>query len=834
MSGARSGWRRRLGRLAPAALAAGLAAATAGCGARTPEPRTVRLVDLFASGHAVVLAKAPAPAPHPTAEWRFAAAPRAAAAPGAAAALGWQAGPGVADLAVRPGGLSGRATDDFPVLHLPLPAGGATAAGGPPGAGAADSKNDLLYAVEIRLRASAGANLAVQLMRADPLDLRQAVAAGRTFPWRITTPIVPGEAAHTYVLSAAANPFPVHLAAIRHLLVRPTDAAGATFAVESIRLVTQPDFLAGIPSGVRWQGLSEIYHESLVTHAPEALRMTLDVAHDAFLDLAVGTLAARPVTFRVELRQGGGPPHVLVDRKVAQADRWEPAPVDLRAWGGQRVELVLRLASDEPGAVGFWGSPVVRRRLPERAAAGGAPAAGPRGVILIFADTLRRDHLPTYGYARPTAPALTRLAGGGAVFRNCQAEATWTKVAAPSILTSLYPPTHGVKDFEDRLPDAAVTVAEAFRDAGYATLSLSSVIFTGRFSNLQQGFEELHESTSLKSLASSKTAAELVGRLVPWIASHRQAPFFVLLHVTDPHDPYRPAAPYDRLWLDAARDTAHQRDQEIVQRHIADPVLKAYTMPSRDEVVAAGVDPAAYEQAEIDLYDGAIRGMDDALGNLDAALRRMGLADDVLCALVSDHGEEFFEHGHMFHGQSTYEELTEVPLIFWGAGVKPATVVDQTVETVDLMPTLLTLAGVPVPKAAQGRSLAALVGGTAPDGGGAGAAPAFSIKAATHDVFGPPPRDSESIAVLAGGWKLIHNLKRPAARPEYELYDHRADRLDQHDVAAANPAVVERLGRLVDEWQRRSAARRLPPDVAGANGVSSAELERLRSLGYIR
>src|SRR5436305_6172731 len=543
-----------------ALLLAGLAGS---CNRPAPEPPAIRRVDLFDRQKVA----APRPVPPP-------AAPMSAC---------WQAGPGVADLAVRDGHLAGRSTTDFPVLHCERTAG--------------LDLDDVLHSVEIRLRASAGANLAVQIARPGTLDLAQAVEAGRGFPWRITTPIVAGPEAHTYVLSAAGNPFPISAAMAGHILVRPTDAAGAAFEIESVRLIFEKDFLAGIPSGVSWQGLGEIYRESLVTHAPEEVRLSLDVPHHAWLDLAVGTLESTlesgPVSFRVEAREGDGPPRSLLDHAVRKPHQWEAAPVDLAAWGGKRVTLTLSLRAGRPGALGLWGAPVVRRRLTAEAA--GPPAERrPRGVILILTDTLRRDHLEVYGYGRPTAPNLARLARSGAVFRDCQAEATWTKVAAPRMLTSLYPPTHGVKDFEDRLPNSAVTLAEAYRGAGFATLSLSSVIFTGRFSNLHQGFEELHESTSLASRTSSKTAHELVDRLIPWLEQHRDTAFFLLLHVTDPHDPYEPAAPWDRLWVDPARKAEHERQQKQVQPHIADPLLQAYAMPSRDEVAAAGLDPHAY------------------------------------------------------------------------------------------------------------------------------------------------------------------------------------------------------------------------------------------------
>ncbi|HEV8580109.1 MAG TPA: sulfatase [Thermoanaerobaculia bacterium] len=783
-----------------------------GCrGSTSDDPVAVRLVDLFARQKPSSQAPSALPA-SPMSEWRFAAAPASAG----RAHLGWEAGPGVAELTVRNGRLAGRSSDDFPVLHCERTAG--------------LDQRDLLHSVEVRMSASAGSNLAVQFVGAEEVDLGEAVGQGRMVPWRVATPIVAGGDVRTYVLSAASNPFPIPAASVRHILIRPTDAADATFEIESIRLVFRKDFLAGIPAGVSWQGLSEVYRETLVAHAPEAVSLEVDVPRDAFLDLAVGTLETEPVTFRVAVREGRGEETVALERMVSKPEAWEPAPVDLSEWGGRRVALTLTLQAKRPDALGFWGSPVVRRRV---AAAGerDGEAGRPRGVILILADTLRQDHLDVYGEPRETAPVLRRMAKEGALFRHAFAEGTWTKVSAPALLTSRYPLSTGVLDFEDRLPSSAVTLAEAFRDAGYATLNLSSIIFTGRFSNLHQGFEELHEASSLADRRSSKTAKEYVDRLVPWLERHRDVPFFVLLHLLDPHDPYEPKPPYNGKWADPARKEEHEKRTLAVRERIADPLLQAFGMPSRGEVTAAGFDPETFIGYEKDWYDGAILGMDTEIGRLLRELRRLGLERDVLVAFASDHGEEFFDHGRTSHGQTVYGELTNVPLIFWGAGVKPGRVVDSTVQNLDVMPTLLEASGVPLPAGLDGRSLLAHLAGS---GLGGRERPAFAVKAATRDFFGPRPRETESLAVWSGGWKLIHNVQRPQGKPEFELYDFRQDPLDQRDVAAQHPDVVRSLAGLLAGWRPRAESRRLPSDAEAARTLGSKELERLRSLGYIR
>src|SRR5262249_33518484 len=239
----------------------------------------------------------------------------------------------------------------------------------------------------------------------------------------------------------------------------------------------------------------------------------------------------------------------------------------------------------------------VRTTDAPRRSSGGVSAAGeprPRGVILIQADTLRRDHLDVYGYGRETAPALRKLAGEGTRFANYTPQATWTKVSTPTLMTSLYPTSHGVADFLDHLPASANTLAESFRAAGFATLSFSSVLFTGQFTHLHKGFEELHEDASVSNPESSKTAREFVDRLTSWLETHRDGPFFVFLHVFDPHDPYEPSAPYNALWADPAKKEEHEKQNKDMRKFIKEPLNRQFGMPSREELQKAGIDPATY------------------------------------------------------------------------------------------------------------------------------------------------------------------------------------------------------------------------------------------------
>jgi arylsulfatase A-like enzyme len=808
-----------------------------GC-ARTPAPASApvtRLVDVFDAKQVAGTASAPA-APVPRTEWRFDGPPPPAPTPPPGGALapagppgsvpapspfaatrGWEAGPGVSGLAIHEGKLVGKTTTDFPVLRLERTTG--------------LDNPDQVHAIEVRLRVSGGSTLSVQTRPAATIDLKQEAGMAQAVPWTITTPVVAGSDIQTYTMRPAA---PVSGGRIRHLLIRPTDAAGADFAIESVRMVFRREYLTSIKSGVSWQGLRDVFRETIVTRAPETVSFKVRVPARPVLDLAVGSPEDSPVTFRVSLEGSAGATSVL-SHTVTTAHRWERRVVDLQRFAGQTVTLSLATEAAKSGAIAFWGAPALRERVDA------GPGQRPQTVILIQGDTLRTDHLDLFGYERKTAPTLRRLAGEGALFRNAVTQTSWTKAATPSVHTSLYPSTHGVHKIPDRLPSSAATVAEAYREAGYATVSFSSVAFTGAFTNLHQGFEELHEAESTVGRAGpkgAKTAREYVDRLVDWLDDHRDVPSFVFLHVFDPHSPYEPNRPFDTTWADPKGRDEYVRQQEALKKVVKDPFMAVRGMATPEEMRQAGIDPEFYLRYSKDWYDGSILGMDTELGRLVERLGELSLRDRSLIAFYADHGEEFHEHGRMFHGETVYGEMIRVPLILWAPGRVPAGLdVQEPVQLIDVMPTLLELSGLQVPKVAQGQSLRPLL--VKP--GGAGAVSAESgwrrrpLVAERQPMGGTEhPRADESYAIMDGGFKLVHNVLRPPEKPEFELFDFMADPHDRKNIAAEQKETVARLSRELEAWKKMAKAARLPPDSETTKGMSAEQLEQLRSLGYVK
>ena len=214
-------------------------------------------------------------------------------------------------------------------------------------------------------------------------------------------------------------------------------------------------------------------------------------------------------------------------------------------------------------------------------------------------------------------------------------------------------------------------------------------------------------------------------------------------------------------------------------------------------------------------------------------LRELGLADRTLLAFVSDHGTEFLDHDDHFHGQHVYGELNRVPMFFWGPGYVPSGVVlEPTVQTIDLMPTVLGVAGIEPPPNIQGEDLMPLMRAAERGEAQSWTRPAITEKAMIETQT-MPGRNFGSIALIADGWKLIRNDPVVEGKSEFELYDHRKDPLNLNDLASAHPERVAELAGMLTAWQERATAARLDDSALEAD-LDAAELERLRDLGYVQ
>ncbi|REJ73720.1 MAG: hypothetical protein DWQ36_07210 [Acidobacteria bacterium] len=777
-----------------------LALVATGCGApETASTEPLRLLDLLPEARIEGTPQLEPPTPH-GADWTFEEGELA----------GWTPVFGVAEVRVEDGALVGRTTSPeppmgpAPSIAVPLP----------------QLPEDELWSIEVRARVSKGTNLTARFGRGPELIL-PAVFGN---PMGIfQTPLQAGEEFHDYSIRPS-NPVPLG-AAPGHLVLTPSNAADAEFAIERVRLVLRREHLHTVESGASWQGLAEMYRETIVSRAPETISFDVELPADPYLELAVGTIEPGETKFRLQVTPDGGEARTW-EQSVTTPGGWQPGRLELAGLGGQSATIALSLEAEQ-GAVGLWGAPAVRSGASRVQTA--SSDEGPQGVILIITDTLRRDHLDLYGYERATAPTMKRMAEEGVRFADPISQSTWTKVSVPAIQTGLYPTTHTVANLPDRLPASAETMAELFRQAGYATYALTSIPFVGRMTNLHQGYEVLQEAGAIADMedleagATIKSSLLLTPTLLEWLEGRGSSKFFALLHISDAHSPFRPSPEHELLFAEEGEMDRLDEMTEQVRPEIDHPLMKMFGMPRREDLVAVGLDPAEFVRLEENGLDGSIKGMDEQLGKLFAKLDELGLRDRVLVGLVSDHGTELLEHDDHFHGHTNYGELNRVPMLLWGPSFVPAGVdVEPTVQTIDLMPTLLELAGLSVPEAVQGASLRPLFEGSQEA--------RWRRPAITE--LPTSPRGAPSFSIVSEGWKLVRNGTFDD-EPVYELYDHVADPYNLADLAAEQPERVAQLARLLDNWHADALAARLDDEAAAAT-LDAAELERLRSLGYVQ
>ena len=378
-------------------------------------------------------------------------------------------------------------------------------------------------------------------------------------------------------------------------------------------------------------------------------------------------------------------------------------------------------------------------------------------------------------------------------------------------------------------------VVEQLRAAGYVTASIVANPFAGRASGLERGFDYVMEYPVVQrqrtdSVDRGTDSAAINRAIMPWLERHRDEPLFLFVLSTDPHAPYRPPAEFEKQFANPAETEQFNRDYAKLRD------IRAYgggATVNRAEIRAKGIDPDAFQRRAVDRYDGEIAHNDRSIESLTGKLKDLGILDNTLVIVASDHGEEFWEHGLGAHGHSLYSELIHVVLMLWNPRLIPhGRRVPDTVQLIDIFPTVLDLLGLKQADGIEGRSLAPLLSGNHLE-----AMPAMSTKLALPEAkpAGAVPENlTDTFARVEQDWKLIYRTQPGRARlKEMELYDRRLDRADRNDVAAGHPDVAERMKAEVLKWIERENAVKARIGPGGAKPLDKATLERLRSLGYL-
>jgi choline-sulfatase len=464
-----------------------------------------------------------------------------------------------------------------------------------------------------------------------------------------------------------------------------------------------------------------------------------------------------------------------------------------------------------------------------------APKKRPN-ILIYLIDTERADHSSLYGYARDTTPFLKKFGGQGLVFEDCQVQAPRTKQSTASLMTSLYSYTHGIIYDYDTIPKGAATLAEQLRGAGYVTASVIANPFAGRITGLDRGFDYLEEWAVVQRYRTDAhdrgTDSEAVNKIAfPWLDAHRDEPFFLYAHSTDPHAPYRPPAGFEEKFANPA-DTA---EFDRVYKSLGGKHKYAGgTVIDRTGCKRAGVNPDKFIQRAGDRYDGEILHNDRSLEQLVDKLKQLGILDNTLIIVVSDHGEEFWDHGWTGHGHSLYQELTHGVFLMWNPKLIPAPRrITEPVQLIDVMPTVLDLMDVKIPDVVEGQSLAPFAKGQPFQRRGPVMTSRFADPEAKKEGVVPENR-IDAVALLDANWKLIYREKgKEAGVSKVELYDRRADRTETTNIATQHPQEVDRLMTEIGKWMDAQKQIRTFLGRGAKATMDKQTLEQLRSLGYL-
>jgi arylsulfatase A-like enzyme len=367
-----------------------------------------------------------------------------------------------------------------------------------------------------------------------------------------------------------------------------------------------------------------------------------------------------------------------------------------------------------------------------------------------------------------------------------------------------------------RFAQGATTVTELLRRQGYATAGIVASQLVKHGGGFDQGFDTYDEQPVAR-FDRPECSADITSRGISWLKRHRDRRFFLYLHYMDPHEPYNPPPQYARKTIPPATPPPTRdiiREGMMVKTRLALMNEPGFHLSKED---------VAWLH---DLYRAETAYVDHELSVLVSGLRKLGLRQNTIVVVLSDHGEEFMEHGWLDHGWSLYDEVLRVPVIIWGPRI-PARKVEAPVSLLDIAPTILDAAGIKRPRDMRGRSLLAARRG-------AGQA-LFSDLVGWRDPW-PGPHGIPRQAILIGDTKLIHNLG--ATAPEFELYDLRRDPAERNNLAgtAAQAAPGADFERLRAKLAAVNENLREPPAEAEPSGppMDDESRERLKSLGYIQ
>jgi len=518
--------------------------------------------------------------------------------------------------------------------------------------------------------------------------------------------------------------------------------------------------------------------------------------------------------------------------------------LDLGAFAGRAIalNLVATASSTEPNADGEieWEEPTIEGTRQRVAMQRAAPPKQAPNIVMILFDTLRADFTEPYGSTWVKTPRMASLAASGVTFTKATSNAASTRPSVATLLTGLYPPVHNVDIIAKGMSDAAPYLPVMLKEAGYRTIGLSNNPHISEKWGFSRGFDvftelfdipehdQLRFHASPEELASTSWETYVAGALPQGSGQ----PFFLYLHEIDPHFPYDAPPPYDQAYVSGYRGAL--TDNPMVHAASWDLMALFQAIRLMEELNRhrGPLQPAdiAHLKAR---YAAEVSYMDSYLGWLVDKIAARQDERETLFVFLSDHGEQFYEHGYWTHGPFVYQEDIQVPFILSLPGTLPrGHRTDAHAELVDVVPTILDLLGIPATHHTQGRSLLpfafAKLSQRDDDPAFAYGDPRFHRSEDKSTVLSSISRR----AVRVRQWKLVERTRSEegSSVPGFELYDLETDPGETVNLWPARPIAGNALLQVLRLQDAIDAEINLDAPIAE---IDEATRNRLRALGYL-
>lgn len=473
---------------------------------------------------------------------------------------------------------------------------------------------------------------------------------------------------------------------LKHIWIVPSNE-DARVEIESFRILDRTySVLKGAPFNVGYENVKDEIRRVLFASTPSRITYKAKVPpSNPRLLFGISTPDETiPTTFEVSVGHGGREQTVF-SRTISGEGTWDDVELSLGAWAGKTVDISFVTSAPEQN-LGHWSNPVLL----------GEPAPTPN-VVIYLVDCLRADHLGVNGYFRDTSPVFDSLCTRGTLFTRAFSNGCTTKLSIPSLFTSHPVTSTGVRAAADVLPTEFPTMAEIIRTMGYATAAFATNGNVGPYSGTHKGFSRLiGRSRFVRGAAGNAAddAEHMIGSLMEaWIQQNRNRNFFLYIHTMDAHGPYDPPEPYRRYFESVDSGTPVERQKPYDPRWVKEPTREGRTA----------------------LYDGEIAYGDVHLGRFVSMLEEAGVLDNTIFIFTADHGEYLGEHRKWGHNPPAFVQGTNIPLFMMGPGIPSGVRVEENVQILDILPTVLDALGLdPDPVFFQGESLTPLFGGDPP------------------------------------------------------------------------------------------------------------------------